>query len=491
MRWAQHRRKIGWPGAVAIALTFAACSSLVPGARETLLPDLPNATANDSEVDRAHQRILAAYGGGYKDARLEALLDRTVDRLVTASERPDLKYKVTVLNSPNINAFALPAGQLYVTRGLAALANDTSELASVMAHEMAHVIADHASMRQDQAQQAAIASRVVSDVLSDPSVGALALAKSKIALASFSRAQELEADGIGVGIAARAGFDPYGAARFLTAMGRNAELRAGASGSGAHAADLLSTYPATPDRIKNAQLNARQFSAPGAGERDKANYLAALDGLVYGEDPADGYARGRRFIHPRLGFTFVVPEGFTIDNDAQAVLGVKEGGTQAMRFDTVSVPADQTLASYLTSGWMENADGAILDDTSLQDFTIGGFPAATATAKGQQWSYRVYAMRFGRAVYRFIYAAETMTPAADQAFRSSFESFRRLSVSESEAAKPLRLKVRTVRPDDTVDSLARRHMANLDHQVERFRVLNGLGSGEPVKAGEQVKTVVE
>jgi predicted Zn-dependent protease len=486
MRWAQHRRKFCQPGAIAIALALAACSSLVPGEREALLADLPKATADDSEANRAHQRILAAYGGGYKDARLEALLNRTVDQLVAASERPDLKYKVTVLNSPNINAFALPSGHLYVTRGTVALATDTSELASVMAHEMAHVIADHASMRQDQAQQAAIASRVVSDVLSDPSEGALALAKSKIALASFSRAQELEADGIGVGIAARAGFDPYGAARFLTAMGRNAELRAGASGPDTRAADLLSTYPATPDRIKNAQLNARQFSAPGAGERDKANYLAALDGLVYGENPVDGFARGRRFIHPRLGFTFVVPEGFTIDNDAQAVLGVKDGGTQAMRLDAVNVPGDQTLGSYLTSGWMENVDPA-----SLQDLTFGGFPATTATAKGQEWSYRLYAMRFGRQVYRFIYAAKNMTPAVDQAFRASLESFRRLSVSESEAAKPLRLKILTVRPGDTVDSLARRHMANLDHPVERFRMINGLGSGEAVKAGEQVKTVME
>ena len=127
-------------------------------------------------------------------------MNKTVDRLVAASERPDLKYKVTVLNSSAINAFALPTGQLYVTRGLVALASDTSELASVMSHEMAHVIADHASMRQDQAQQALIASRVVSDVLSDPSVGALALAKSKIALELLA-AQELEADGIGVGIA--------------------------------------------------------------------------------------------------------------------------------------------------------------------------------------------------------------------------------------------------------------------------------------------------
>lgn len=486
MRLAQDKGPLGWVGAVALALMLSACSGLIQGQHEIVPSDLPKQAANDSGADRGHQRILATYGGGYGDARLEALLNKTVDRLVAASERPDLKYKVTVLNSPAINAFALPSGQLYVTRGLVVLATDTSELASVMAHEMAHVIADHASMRQDQAQQAAIASRVVSDVLSDPSIGALALAKSKIALASFSRAQEFEADGIGVGIAARAGFDPYGAARFLTAMGRNADLQAGASGPDPQPIDFLSTHPATPERIKNAQLNARQYSAPGAGERDKTAYLAVLDGIVYGEDPAEGFVRGRRFIHPRRGFTFMVPEGFTIDNTTQAVFGIKDGGTQAMRLDTVSVPPEQALGAYLTSGWIENTDPA-----SVQDITIGGFPAASAAAQDEQRSLRLYAVRFGRDVYRFIYAAKTMTPAVDQAFRDSVESFRRLGVSELAAAKPLRLKIVTVRPGDTADSLARHHMGNLDHPVERFRLINGLGLSEQVKAGEQVKIVVE
>ncbi len=483
----QHNRGVGAFGAVALALWLCACSPLLQQSeREILLPDPSRqAAGNDNAIARGHQRILAAYGGSYNDPRLEALLNKTVDRLVAASERPDIKYKVTVLNSPAINAFALPSGQLYVTRGLVALATDTSELASVMAHEMAHVIADHASMRQDQARQAAIASRVVSDVLSDPSVGALALAKSKIALASFSRAQEFEADGIGVGIAARAGFDPYGAVRFLTAMGRNAELKAGASGKDS-SVDFMATHPATPERIKNAQLNARQFSAPGAGERDKAAYLAALDGIVYGEDPADGFARGRRFVHPRLGFTFVVPEGFSIDNAAQAVLAVKEGGGQVMRLDAVSVPADQTLGAYLTSGWIENVDPA-----SVQDLTVSGFPAASAAAKSEEWAYRLYALRFGSEVYRFIYAAKTMTPAAEQAFRASVDSFRRLSLSEIEAAKPLRLKIVTVRPGDTVESFAQHHMAHLDHAGERFRVINGLGPSEQVKPEGRVKILVE
>ena len=163
---------------------------------------------NLADAEREHERILASYGGAYDDPRLEALIGKTVDRLVAASDRPDLAYKVTILNSGAVNAFALPTGQLYVTRGLVALASDTSELSSVLSHEMAHVLAKHASIREDQARQAAIVSRVINDVLSDPQTGALALAKSKIALASFSRAQEFEADGIGVGIAARAGFDP-------------------------------------------------------------------------------------------------------------------------------------------------------------------------------------------------------------------------------------------------------------------------------------------
>ncbi len=150
---------------------------------------------------------------------------------MAASERPDQRYRITILNSPAINAFALPSGQLYVTRGLISLANDTSELASVLSHEMAHVIAQHATIREDRARQVALVTRVFDNLGSDPEMTALALAKSKIALASFSRAQEFEADGIGVGIAARAGYDPYGAVRFLTSMGRNSELKPSHAGA--------------------------------------------------------------------------------------------------------------------------------------------------------------------------------------------------------------------------------------------------------------------
>jgi len=471
--------------ATALAVLLAGCTN-IPDNKQVTLP-VPQADAQaelPAAEEREHLRILASYGGIYENAKLQTSIEKTVDRLVAASERPDLKYKVTILNSPAINAFALPNGHLYITRGLVALANDKAELASVLAHEMGHVIARHAAIREEQAKQAALISHVVSDVLSDPQMGAMALAKSKLTLAGFSRAQEFEADGIGVGISARAGFDPYGASRFLADMQRNADLKPAAGSTDARGLDFLATHPSTPDRIKNALANARQFSGPGAGERDRDEYLGNLDGLAYGEDPSEGFARGRRFLHPKLGFTFLAPPGFSLDNTAQAVLGLK-GGDEAMRLDVVSVPAEQSLPDYLKSGWMEKVDPA-----SVEEFTVNGFPAATVTATGDQWSFRLFAVRFGSDVYRFIFAAKDKTAQVDRSFRESIATFRRMSLKESEQVHPLRLKIVTVGANDTVETLARR-MAITDHALDRFRVLNGLGPQAQVKPGTKVKVVVD
>ncbi len=473
--------------AIALAALLAGCAGGLDGDKQVSLQlpklTLPQAaTGAPTPEQRENARILASYSGVYQDPKLQALVSQTVDRLVAASERPDLKYEVTLLNSPAINAFALPNGHIYVTRGLLALANDRAELASVLAHEMGHVIARHAEIREEQARQAALVDNVMTHVVNDPQVTALALAKSKLALASFSRAQEFEADGIGVGISARAGFDPYGASRFLTDMQRNADVKS-SGGSPLYAPDFLSNHPSTPARVQNATANARQFSGPGNGERDRKEYLGDVDGMVYGDDPSEGFVRGRRFLQPKLGFTFEAPLHFTLDNTAQAVLGLKAGGGEALRLDVVSVPAEQSLADYLKSGWMDNVDPA-----SVSDITVNGFPAATATAKGEHWSFRLFALRFGSDVYRFIYAAKAMTPVVDQTFRDSVMSFRRMSLKESNEVRPLRIKVVTVGRGDSVASLAR-GMAVSDHALERFRVLNGLAIHDRVRPGEQVKIV--
>jgi predicted Zn-dependent protease len=482
------RRLAAPTAAVALGLMLGGC--LTPDAtgstRQVSLPDPPPQRASaPTAAQREHERILASYNGAYQDPKLDVVLNRAVEKLVAASERPDQRYRITVLNSSAVNAFALPSGHLYVTRGLISLANDTSELASVLSHEMAHVIASHATLREDRARQVALAGRVFDNFGTDPQTDALALAKSKLALATFSRSQELEADGIGVGIAARAGYDPFGAVRFLSSLGRQADLRpTGQPAADNRMPDFLSSHPATPERVRNAQINARQFSGPGGGDRDRAVYLASINGMLYGEDPSEGFVRGRRFLHPRLGFTFTAPDGFALDNTPQAVLGIKEGGGQALRFDVVRVPSEQPLTAYLNSGWIENIDG-----TTVEELTIGGFPAATGLAGGGDWAFRLFVIRFGTDVYRFIFATKQMTPATDRAFREAVNTFRRMSSAEAAAAKPLRIRIVQVGEADTVERLAAR-MAT-DRKEERFRILNGLGPNDRVRAGEQVKIVTE
>ena len=481
------RRLWAAPMLLCAAFALAACSDVAKFQTPipTASPLKARTVAQTPAVEREHERILSAYGGSYDDPNLETLIGKTVDRLVAASDRPDQAYKVTILNSGAVNAFALPTGQLYVTRGLIALASDTSELSSVLSHEMAHVLAKHAAIREDQARQAAVVTRVVTDMGNDPDLTALALAKTKLTMASFSRAQEFEADAIGVSISARAHFDPYGAARFLTSMERNAELKAGKTSLDPRAQDFLSSHPATPERVENAQATARQYTSPASGERDRETYLSAIDNIVYGEDPSEGFVRGRRFLHPKLGFTFAAPENFTLDNTAQAVIGVREGGAQAMRFDVVRVPAEQSLGDYLNSGWMENVDKA-----STEDLTINGFPAASAQARGDQWQFKVYALRFGSDVYRFIFATKEKTTESDRNARETVSSFRRLSLDEIQAARPLRIKIITAQPGDTVESLSHR-MAAVDRPTERFRVLNGLDAHAQVKVRDLVKIVVD
>ena len=480
------------PALLLMAASLAACGDMsrfqtaagpTLGPAPTIKPNRVVQTTPASEKE--HERILASYGGAYDDPKLEALVTKTVDRLVAVSDHPDQAYKVTILNSGAVNAFALPTGQLYVTRGLIALANDTSELSSVISHEMAHVIAKHAAQREEQARQVAIVDKVVTDMGSDPEVTAFTIAKNKISMANFSRTQELEADAMGVEMSSHAHFDPYGASRFLTAMERNAELKAGKPSFDPRAQDFLSSHPATPERVQKAQTIAAQYTASDSTERDREAYLSAVDNIVYGEDPSEGFVRGRRFLHPKLGFTSTAPDTFTLDNTAQAVIGVRDGGSQAMRFDVVRVPAEQSLGDYLNSGWMDG-----VDKSSTEDLTINGFPAASTVAKGDQWQFKVYALRFGTDVYRFIFAARQKTTESDRNARETVNSFRRLTLDEIQQARPLRIKVITVQPGDTVESLSHR-MAGVDHPVDRFRILNGLDPKAQVRVRDKVKIVVD
>ncbi|HVV95457.1 MAG TPA: M48 family metalloprotease [Hyphomicrobiales bacterium] len=476
-----------------VLLAAAACAQLggeTAGVPEpTTAPAVPSSAPRvvgaETPESRESQRIVAAYGGVYNDPQLEALLGQVVQRLTKASEAPSTGFRVTVLNSPTINAFALPSGDLYITRGLIALANDTSEVAAVIAHEMGHVTARHAFARADRERQAVLVSRVITDVLNDPEGGALSLAKSKIALAQFSREQELEADRISVNTLKRAGYDPYGMARFLNDMGRNAQLHASLLGEGSgQSVDFLSTHPATPERVEQATQLAHSLSAPGQGERDRDGFLDAIEGMVYGDDPTQGVIHGNRFYQPVLGFFFQAPPGYTLENTSQAVVGLGPDGS-ALRLDAVKMPGGQSLVDHLKADMM---DGITVANAETRE--INGIPAAIATARGHDWDFRLAALSFGSQVYRLVFAVRHLTPDVDARLMASIGSFRRMTADEITAIRPQRIAIVKVQPRDTAESLARR-MAVDSRPLQRFLVLNDLPEGSEPTPGKRVKLIVQ
>jgi predicted Zn-dependent protease len=481
----------GWrvsAAAAVLATLLAGCAGDQTGSLSPIMAiptaELPKVTGLERSAERDHARLVASFGGEYRSAEAQRLVSEITARLVAATERPNDTYQVTILNSPAVNAFALPSGRLYVTRGLLALANDTSEVASVIAHEIAHVTLRHASARTELELKSALVSKVMADVLEDPVAGEMLRDNSRTALASFSRAQELEADQIAVRTLADAGYDPYGATRFLGSLGR-VSGQASDGPTGASSADVLATHPGTPERMSLAQQAARRVSAPGRGEAERARFLAVLNGMTYGDDPADGAVRGRRFVHPRLGVAFEAPEGIVLENTSRAVIGASPDGSRRLLFDAIAVAADQGLDGVLRTTWND-----AIEVGTIETISVNGKPAAIAASRGSDWAFRLAAVRVGGTTYRLVLAARPGDRGLDQAFRRTLDSLREVTPDEARALRPLRLQVAAAREGDTVEHLASR-MGGVDRQLERFLMLNGLARGAMLRPGEPYKLVTE
>ncbi len=433
---------------------------------------------------REHPNILASYGGEYKDEKTEKLVARIVGALTLVSENPSQSYRITILNSPAINAFALTGGYLYVTRGLLALAKDASEVAAVLAHEMAHVTANHGIQRQQREEAEVIASRVATELLSSDLAGQEALARGKLRLAAFSRNQELQADLIGVRMLGEAGYDPYAAARFLKSMADYANFNSGDSEADT-GLDFLSSHPSAPRRVELVRRHARAFGSEGSiGNKGDDFYLKGIDGLLYGDRPEEGYVRGRTFLHAGLGIRFDVPQDFQIDNKVEAVLATGPGDT-AVRFDGVSANKQITLSDYIQSGWVTG-----LDPNSIKTIRLNGLEAAVARASADRWDFDVTVIRVGGQIYRFLTAVPKGSSSLEDVAGAIRSSFRKMSSTEIRALKPLRVRIVTARPGDTMASLAGR-MRGTARKLELFRLLNALSSSSAVTPGHEYKIITE
>ena len=483
------RTKTGVVIALASLLALSACQTndsffIVPetqaGASEQTVDALTRNDPNAAMGAREHPRILKNYGGQYRDPQVERLVARIAGSLTAVSENPQQTYRITILNSPTINAFALPGGYLYVTRGLLALATDASELAAVLSHEMAHVTANHGIERQRREEAEAISNEVVSEILPDDGKVQQIAARGKMRLAAFSRQQELEADAIGIRMLAEAGYDPYAAARFLQSMKSYAKYEA--EGTDGETVDFLSSHPSTPRRIELARQQAAQYANVGPSEVGEDYYLHGIDGLLYGSNPDDGYIRDRNFYHPQLRIAFEVPPGFSMTDKANAIVATGPNDV-AIRFDGVKASGRRDLESYIKSGWVTG-----LVDSSVAPTTVNGMPAATARAVAGDWEFDVTVIRDGNEIYRLLTAAPRGSGAMEDAASAVRNSFHQMTAQETANLKPLRIRVVTVKPGDTVASLSARMMGT-NRKLALFRVLNALQPGASLSVGQDVKIV--
>ncbi|RZK02019.1 MAG: LysM peptidoglycan-binding domain-containing protein [Novosphingobium sp.] len=448
-----------------------------------------------SEVQQAaqqHPQLVEQFGGAVEGplADYVAGVGRRVaaqTNLVNASGA----YRVTLLNSPVRNAFAVPGGYVYVTRELLALMNSEDELAFVLGHEMGHVTARHGQKRQTRSTITGIGAAIAQVLTGSDVVGQVAGQVGQGLLLGYSRSQENESDSLGVRYISAAGFDPYAAPRMLSAMGAAESLDAQLAGRQQSQTPSWSrTHPLSTDRVQRTRALAGQQRPPGiAAPQSRDRFLAAIDGMTYGDDPRQGIVDGRQFRHPGLRFKFTAPQGYTIENGAAAVTIAGSGGQAQFGTGRLSGGLDAYVGQVFRS---LSSNGGQLTLPATQTTTINGMPVAYATTRASanrsQVDVTVTAYRWDAdSAYHFV----TIVPAGAgvSPFRETINSLAPMSASEAAAVRRRVIDVVTVQRGDTARSLAAR-MAFSDNQLDRFLVLNGLDANATLQPGSKVKLIV-
>jgi predicted Zn-dependent protease len=473
------------------AMPLLADCSVNPATGQSTFTGLLSESEEQRIGRESHPKVLAEFGGAYQDADLQRYIDGIGQLLAQTSDRPDQQYTFTVLDSPIVNAFAVPGGYIYVTRGLLALANDESEIAGVLAHEIGHIAARHAAERYSQAGLASILAATVGIATGSGQLANMAGSGAAVYLQSYSRDQENQADLLGIRYMSRANYDPYGMVDFLRQLEADDRLDATLAGRPelADRYGIMSTHPRTADRIQQTirEAGATQVANPLV---ERELYLSKINGLLYGDEPEQGYIRGREFLHPILRFGFEVPPGFHIINSTDAVIAQRADGATIV-FSSAKQVSSASMYDYLVGEWAPKLQ--LADAESIE---INGMDAATGSDRIEVRSgtrdVRLVAIRYDADnVYRFLFITKPeITQQVSRELRETTYSFRRLSKREASALHPQRLKIISVRPGDTVRGLAAQ-MPFDTYQEERFRVLNGIGPSDNLSPGQLVKIIVE
>jgi predicted Zn-dependent protease len=475
-------RKRPYAGSLSfLAMSLIACGlggcAVNPATGErnfSIIPESQEIAMGKEAAEQVAQSI-----GLYDDPKAQQYVADLGKRLAASSERPELPWRFQVVDDPAVNAFALPGGPIFVTRGLMTHMGSEAQLAAVMGHEIGHVTAKHSVRQMSKAtlaQLGLMAGMVFSDTVRN--VGQLGMAGLQLLMLKYGRDAEREADDLGFRYSLANKYDVRSMPDVFATLKRVGE----ASGA-SRLPDWMATHPSPDERIERINKMIAEKNPP-AGQVDRDQYLAITDGMVFGTNPRQGFFEGNTFKHPEMRFQIAVPSGWKAQNLAQAVVAESPQGNAGYQLAVgKEEPPAQALEKFATQ------EGII--GIERFDARVAGAPAAAArfAAKTQGGEVRGLVTFFthqGKTFQVLGLAAPEAFAAAEGVLRQVAESFAPLTDPAALAARPARLKVVVVDRAMTLAELAGRYPGL---PVERLAIINQLEPGSRLQPGQKMKVV--
>lgn len=418
--------------------------------------------------------------GDFPSRGVQSYVESVARPLAAASERPTLPWTFRVVDDPQVNAFALPGGYVYVTRGILSYMNSEGELAGVLGHEIGHVTARHSASAQSK-QLLGMAGLGIGMILS-PTLreGGDALSQAfGVVFLKFSRDQESQADQLGLRYMTRHDYDPQemlGVFRILD--------RVTTASGGDRIPNWLSTHPAPPNRIRDLTRTIQEQHATGS-RVGRSGFLHQIDGLAFGENPREGFFREQVFFHPDLAFRLTFPAGWTTQNERQGVTGLSPAKDAAVQL-TLSTGDPETAATEFSR--KQGIEGGQVERRNVNGLTAASVDFRIADQQSGVLQGTATFVRVGQTTIQLLaYTPETRFDSYRGAFQSWARSLERLTDQRILSVQPLRLRIETLRAPSTIQTLARDW--NSPVAASTLALINGVGLTDTMAAGTLVKRV--
>tara|TARA_Y100001970_G_scaffold197694_1_gene240482 strand:- start:23 stop:1447 length:1425 start_codon:yes stop_codon:yes gene_type:complete len=467
---------------IAVYLVFSACSvNPVTGKQDFVM------MTENEEIDmgkRYHSQVLNQIPP-YQDTELQDYVQRIGDSLSSKSHRPNLFYRFTVLDSPDINAFALPGGYIYINRGLMAYLSSEEELAAVLGHEIGHVTARHSVRQYSQSQLLGILSTAI-EMNQGRSAGNLANLASGVLLSGYGREMELEADDLGAQYIAQEGYSPQGMFDVLSVL-KDQEIysKAQAEKRGQEPVSYHGVFASHPSNDKRLQEILEKVTISFSKKQKKiaSNYLNQIEGMVYGDSEQSGVRRGNEFFHSELDLYFSSPDNWEIINTPQNLIFTSPTGEAVLQINLEDLNFRESPRSYM--------DRVASNHYGGKELNVNGFDGYTALSNRSGRTVRLAIIFKEKQIYQFIgYLKEGLDSfnKYDSAFLKIINTFNQLDERGRELSKPLRIKKYIVKEGDTYRELAK--LSKIHYNPEdQLRLLNGDFPDDKLFAGESIKLV--